>query len=88
MINRENLPLAVKSKDAAFLLGISVRRLWQLTKDGEIPSLRLGDGKRPHVLYRTEDLLAWLENGTNSVYIGDTQTSNRKPTSNEKGEEK
>ena len=60
-INRDNLPLAMKSKDAVFLLGISTRRLRQLTKEGEIRGFQCGGVKRPRYLYRTKDLLAWLE---------------------------
>lgn len=60
-INRDNLPLAMKSKDAVFLLGISARRLRQLTKEGEIRGFQCGGVKRPRYLYRTKDLLAWLE---------------------------
>jgi hypothetical protein len=34
--------------------------LWQLTKDGTIPAVRVGGGKRRVVLYRVADLDAWL----------------------------
>jgi hypothetical protein len=41
-------------------LGISARHLWQLTKDGHIPCVRVGSGKRKTVLYPVEQLQAWL----------------------------
>ena len=53
-------PLAMRPQQAARALGISTRHLWQLTKDGIIPSVRLGSGKRQCVLYPLVDLQAWL----------------------------
>ena len=53
-------PLALRSRDAAKALGISARHLWQLTKDGHIPCVRVGSGKRRTVLYPVADLRAWL----------------------------
>ncbi|MFO0877409.1 MAG: helix-turn-helix domain-containing protein [Gemmataceae bacterium] len=53
-------PLALRPKDAAKALSISPRHLWQLTKDGAIPSVRLGTGKRQTILYPVADLQAWL----------------------------
>lgn len=53
-------PLALRSRDAAKALGISPRLLWQLTHDGQIPHVRVGNGKRRTVLYPTADLQAWL----------------------------
>jgi excisionase family DNA binding protein len=53
-------PLALRSPKAAKALGISTRRLWQLTHDGHIPCVRVGSGKRRTVLYPVADLQAWL----------------------------
>jgi excisionase family DNA binding protein len=52
--------LALRPRDAAKALGISPRLLWQLTHDGEIPCVRVGNGKRQTVLYPTADLQTWL----------------------------
>ena len=52
--------LAFRPRDAAKALGISERLLWQLTKDGVIPCVRVGGGKRQTVLYPRADLQAWL----------------------------
>ncbi len=55
--NAQTTPaLALRPRDAAQALGISPRKLWQLTKDGEIPSLKVGRT----VLYPTAELQAWL----------------------------
>ena len=59
-------PLALRPRDAAKALGISPRLLWQLTKDGRIPCVRLGDGKRKTVLYPLADLQAWLTQQTDA----------------------
>ncbi len=53
-------PLALRAKDAAKALGISDRTLWQLTKDGHVPCVRLGTGSRKTILYPTEMLQGWL----------------------------
>ncbi len=53
-------PLALRPREAAKALGISPRLLWQLTKNGQIPCVRVGDGKRQTVLYPLAVLQAWL----------------------------
>jgi excisionase family DNA binding protein len=53
-------PLALRPREAAKSLGISTRHLWQLTKDGHIPCVRVGNGTRKTVLYPVADLQAWL----------------------------
>src|SRR5262249_50218064 len=53
-------PLALRPREAAKALGISARHLWQLTKDGHVPCVRVGSGSRKTVLYPVADLQAWL----------------------------
>jgi excisionase family DNA binding protein len=53
-------PLALRPREAAKALGISPRLLWQLTKEGHIPCVRVGSGARKTVLYPVADLQAWL----------------------------
>ncbi len=50
-------PILVDSREAARLLSISPRTLWQLTKVGEIPSLKIGRSVR----YRVADLDNWTQ---------------------------
>jgi excisionase family DNA binding protein len=52
--------LALRPREAAKALAISPRLLWQLTKDGEIPCVRVGSGRRRSVLYPVAQLQAWL----------------------------
>ncbi|MGE3808279.1 MAG: helix-turn-helix transcriptional regulator [Gemmataceae bacterium] len=61
-MNRESVstPLALRPREAAKALGISPRLLWQLTKDGHVPCVRVGNGKRQSVLYPVAELQAWL----------------------------
>jgi excisionase family DNA binding protein len=61
-MNQTSVPstLALRPREAAKALGISPRHLWQLTKDGHIPCVRVGSGKRRTVLYPLADLQAWL----------------------------
>jgi excisionase family DNA binding protein len=60
-------PLALRPREAAKALGISPRLLWQLTKDGHIPCVRLGSGKRKTVRYPVVVLQRWLTQGTAPV---------------------
>jgi excisionase family DNA binding protein len=52
--------LALRLREAARTLGISPRTLWQWTRDGLVPSVRVGTGARKTVLYSVADLQAWL----------------------------
>ena len=53
-------PLALRPRDAAKMLGVSPRTLWGWTRDGIVPSVRVGTGKRKTVLYSVVDLQSWL----------------------------
>jgi excisionase family DNA binding protein len=53
-------PLALRPREAAKALGISARHLWQMSKDGHIPCVRVGSGTRKTVLYPVAELQAWL----------------------------
>lgn len=48
--------LLVTAKEAAVLLAISERTLWQLTSDGDVPAIRLGRSVR----YDLADLRAFI----------------------------
>jgi excisionase family DNA binding protein len=50
----------LRTNEAAKALGISERLLWQLTKDGVIPCVRLGQGKRQTLLYPIDGIQRWL----------------------------
>jgi predicted site-specific integrase-resolvase len=54
------LPLALRPRDAARMLGVSPRTLWGWTRAGIVPCVRVGAGKRRTVLYPVADLRAWL----------------------------
>jgi excisionase family DNA binding protein len=70
MQNNVLSPLSLRPREAAKALGISPRLLWQLTKDGHIPCVRIGDGKRKTVLYPVADLQAWLSQKANETKGG------------------
>lgn len=63
--------LALRPREAARALGISTRTLWQLTKDGHIPCVRVGSGTRKTVLYPVAELQAWLSRQTVRAAGGD-----------------
>lgn len=63
--------LALRPREAAKALGISPRHLWQLTKDGEIPCVRVGSGTRKTVLYPVTVLQAWLTREATSANGGE-----------------
>ena len=64
-------PLALRPREAAKALGISPRLLWQLTKHGQVPCVRVGSGKRKSVLYPVGVLQAWLTQQTTQTKGGD-----------------
>lgn len=64
-------PLALRPRDAAKVLGISPRLLWDLTAPrGPIPSARIGKGRRKTVLYSLTDLQSWLKRQTTAAPEG------------------
>ena len=50
-------PLLLKAAEAARILAISPRKLWEMTNCGEIPCVRLGRAVR----YDHRDLVAFIE---------------------------
>ena len=62
-------PLAVRPAQAAQMLGISPRKLWELTNRGEVPHAKLGRA----TLYRVSDLEQWLANLSNASRKGARQ---------------
>ena len=63
-------PLAMRPRDAARMLGVSPRTLWEWTRAGIIPCVRVGTGKRKTVLYPVADLQAWLTKNANAAKGG------------------
>ena len=49
-------PLALRPREAAQALGLSARKLWELTNRNEIPHVHVGRA----VLYPVDSLRAWL----------------------------
>lgn len=64
-------PLALRPRDAARLLNISPRTLWEWTRAGLVPCVRVGTGKRRTVLYPVADLQAWLTRQAAAAKGGD-----------------
>ena len=52
-------PLLLTEEQAAELLSISPRKVWELAASGAIPSVKIGALKR----YRRADLQAWVDRG-------------------------
>jgi len=63
-MNQPTFPMALRPSAAARYLSISPRLLWQLTKNGCIPAVRVGSGKRETVLYPVAALQDWLARQT------------------------
>ena len=59
-MNEPTPPLVYRAREAAKAPGISLRLLQQLTRDGRIPCVRVGSGKRKTVLYPVAELQSWL----------------------------
>lgn len=64
--------VALRPRDAAKVLGISPRTLWELSRPrGPIPCIRIGRGKRKTVLYPVAELRAWLSRRAETENGGD-----------------
>ncbi|MEZ6139187.1 MAG: hypothetical protein R3B84_01330 [Zavarzinella sp.] len=55
------LQLSVRPREAAAMLGISQRKLFELTKQSKIRRVKLPGGKNSTSLYLVEDLRKFLE---------------------------
>jgi predicted DNA-binding transcriptional regulator AlpA len=51
--------LLIDSRAASAVLAIGERRLWELTNNGAVPSLKIGKSRR----YCPEELKAWIRAG-------------------------
>jgi len=49
------------SREAREFLKIGRTKLWELTRQQEIPAYRVGDGKKSSLRYKRSELLAWLD---------------------------
>ena len=67
-------PLALRPREAARTLSVSPRTLWEWTRVGIIPCVRVGTGKRRTVLYPVADLQAWLARQTDAANGGNNGT--------------
>ena len=53
-------PVVLRYREAAKVLGISPRTLWLWTKNGLVPHVRVGLGRRKIILYPLDELRSWL----------------------------
>lgn len=49
------------SREARELLKVGRTKLWQMTRQNEIPAYRVGTGKKAGLRYKKSELLAWLD---------------------------
>ena len=60
MANDSSAALSVRPRQAAAMLGVSPRTLWEWTRRGIVPAVRIGAGKRKTVLYPVIELERFL----------------------------
>jgi len=53
-------PVVLRYREAAKVLGVSPRTLWLWTKNGLVPHVRVGLGRRKIILYPLDELRSWL----------------------------
>jgi len=66
--NREILPLLVPPRTAAKMLSLSEKTLYNLTRAGEIPVLRLERAVR----YQVSDLESWISKKISENHVDNT----------------
>ena len=72
---KQSFPLlALRPREAAKALGIGERLLWEMTKNGEIPCVRLGSRL---ILYPVDVLRDWLKNRATAVPVTTTTAAHR-----------
>lgn len=49
------------SEEARLLLKIGRTKLWELTKNSQIPAYRVGKGRSSSLRYKRSELMRWLE---------------------------
>jgi excisionase family DNA binding protein len=49
------------SREARELLKIGRTKLWELTRNNDIPAYRIGEGKTSSLRYRRSELMAYLD---------------------------
>lgn len=59
------VPLLVNTVDAAAMLAISPRKLWELTNCGAIPCVRIGRSVR----YSPDDLRVWIDSRKETGHV-------------------
>lgn len=52
--------LSLRLREAAKMLGVSERWLWQQARDGHIPCVRIGRGRKLLTLFPFDELRRWL----------------------------
>jgi excisionase family DNA binding protein len=60
MTTKEVIPLAVRKKEAARMLGVSEKTLYNWTKAGKLKATKNGTARSDAVLYSIADLQAFL----------------------------
>lgn len=58
--NHRSMPLAIQSREAARVIGVSERTLWTLTNTGRIRCIRVGVGPKARKLYPVAELHRFL----------------------------
>jgi excisionase family DNA binding protein len=53
--------MLLTSREAASFLRIGRTKLGELTRSGEVPAYRLGDGRTSPLRYKRAELIRWLE---------------------------
>lgn len=57
----DNGKLLLSMNETAQLLGVSARTVWNITQPrGDLPCVRIGQGRKPRVLYSRKTLETWV----------------------------
>lgn len=68
-------PVVLRYREAAKVLGVSPRTLWLWTKNGLVPHVRVGLGRRKIILYPLDELRSWLSRQSRATQRANTPQS-------------
>ena len=74
-MNNQNLPALITEREAAEMVGIAYRTWRRWSRSGLAPApVKIGQGVRPAIRFRKDELLEWVEAGCPEMNIKEVES--------------